>query len=40
VTSEDQWQQLLLETDGLLDAELLYTAVDWLQRDQALLCDL
>ena len=40
VTSEDQWQQLLLETDGLLDAELLYTAVDWLQRDQVLLCDL
>lgn len=37
VTCEEEWQQLLLETDGLLDPELLYTCVDWLQRDQVLL---
>ena len=33
ITSEDDWQRLLQETDGLVDAELLYVAVDWLQRD-------
>lgn len=37
VTSEEEWQKLLLETDGLLDAELLFMCIDWLQRDQALL---
>ena len=31
-----EWQQLLAETDGLLDPELLYTCVSWLQRDQQL----
>ena len=36
VASEHEWQQLLAETDGLLDPELLYTCVSWLQRDQQL----
>ena len=31
--SEDEWEQMLREIDGLVDAELLYAAVDWLQRD-------
>ena len=34
VTSEESWEQLLLETDGLLDPQLLYSAIQWLQRDQ------
>ena len=34
VTSEESWEQLLLETDGLLDPQLLYFAIQWLQRDQ------
>ena len=33
VTSEEAWQELLRETSGLVDAQLLYTAIDWLQRD-------
>ena len=34
VTSEEEWQQLLLETDGLIDAKLLHDAVKWLNCDQ------
>jgi hypothetical protein len=35
ITSEEEWQRLLLETDGLVDMELLYMVIDWMQRDQA-----
>jgi hypothetical protein len=33
VTSEEAWEQLLRDTEGLIDPQLLYVAVDWLQRD-------
>ena len=33
VTSEHEWEQMLREVDGLVDANLLYAAIDWLQRD-------
>ena len=34
VTSEEGWDRLVGETEGLIDAELLFKAVDWMQRDQ------
>ena len=33
VTSAAEWERLTAETRGLVDEELLYVAVDWLQRD-------
>ena len=33
VTSEEDWAHLVRETAGLVDDELLYTAVEWLQQD-------
>lgn len=33
VTSEEDWEQLCHATHGLVDHELLYVAVEWLQRD-------
>lgn len=33
VSSEEAWQQLLQETEGLLDPRLLHMAIEWLQRD-------
>ena len=36
VASEEDWQQLVLETDGLVESDLLYAAIDWLQRDDQL----
>jgi hypothetical protein len=29
ITTEQAWRQLVLETDGLIDQELLYTTIDW-----------
>ena len=33
VTSQQEWEDLVLETDALIDRDLLYTAIDWLQHD-------
>ena len=33
VTTEEAWEQLLRETEGLIDPQLLYVAIEWLQRD-------
>lgn len=34
VTSEEAWERVVRETEGLVDADLLFAAVDWMQRDQ------
>lgn len=34
VRNEEDWHALLYETEGLVDPKLLYTAIDWLQRDR------
>ena len=36
VTSEEAWEQLLAETAGLLDPNLLYSAISWLQDSEQL----
>lgn len=34
VRNEIDWEQLLAETNGLVNHELIFTAIEWLQRDQ------
>ena len=34
--AEAEWRRVLRETSGLVEADLLYVAVDWLQRDAAM----
>ena len=36
VTSEADWEHVCAETQGLVDRDLLYTAIEWLQSDAVL----